>query len=38
MRANRLEETIKARYRFSPDDPDLQALSEIAEVVSRQVV
>ena len=36
MRANRLEETIKARYRFSPDDPDLQALSEIADTNLRQ--
>ena len=30
MRANRLAETIKARYRFSPNNPDLQALNDIA--------
>ena len=30
MRANQLAETIKARYRFSPNDPDLQALNDIA--------
>ncbi len=36
MRANQLAETIKARYRFSPNDPDQQALSEIADTNLRQ--